>query len=110
MLAFQNALNEREQQLEQQQSKYSKLKHAFQELQDTSNTQNRLICSIVDNLVPYAQTNGLNPCCWTGEAILDVLDFRSQDAVNVGSLQDQIRLLQREMLAKVDTIYAGPDD
>jgi hypothetical protein len=63
MLAFQNALNEQEQQLEQQQSKYSKLKHAFQELQDISNTQNRLICSIVDNLVPYAQINGLNPCC-----------------------------------------------
>lgn len=111
MLAFESELREQERQLKQQRSKYSKLEHAFRELQDTTNYQHRLLCTITDkHIIPYAHGNDLIPRHWTGEAILDVLDSLSRDAASAGPLQDQIQILQKEMLAKVDKIHAGPDE
>jgi molecular chaperone GrpE (heat shock protein) len=111
MLALQNALSKRERQLKQQQSKYSKLEHAFRELQDTSNTEHRLLWAIIDkHLFPYAQRNDLIPRYWTEETVLDVLHSLSRDAANASPLQYQIQILQKEMLAKVDKTHAGPDE
>jgi hypothetical protein len=107
MIAFQK----QEQQLEQQRSKYGKLMHTFRKLQDTSETHSRLVEDIISkHLIPYAQRNNLIPRSWTEETILDLLDALSRDAANAGLLQTQIQILQKEMLAKVDKIQAGPDE
>lgn len=60
--------------------------------------------------VPYAQKHDLLPYQWTHTSILQVLARLAEDADSIGGLQERVKSLQDEMLAKVSKVQARPDE
>ncbi|KAF1833754.1 hypothetical protein BDW02DRAFT_598808 [Decorospora gaudefroyi] len=129
----------RRQELKEQEIEHNELKIAYFELLKTNENQAEVIAErnayiikkqsyikdmrdlvsiVVSNyLQPYAHQNGLNPVKWDRESILEVLGALSRDsaatnsyAANVSSLTEQVRMLQKEMLAKVDKVQVASDE
>ncbi|KAG9187463.1 hypothetical protein G6011_05334 [Alternaria panax] len=70
-----------------------------------------------DHLEPYAKKNGLQPDEWTRKDLFEVLGSLSREAADAGSyavkistLTEQVRMLQKEMFAKVEKVHVASDE
>jgi hypothetical protein len=104
--------------------KYDKLKDKYRKIRDIAQEQKedldhsqttvkwleKLLLKILNRyLSPYVEENGDKLDEWTVDSTLTVLDRMFQDAKDAKSLQEQVRVLQRELLAKVDKVQAVSD-
>ena len=136
---FQNALTDREKELDEERSKCSLLLHANNKAAETIKNQAQttaqqgadakslhdLLDTIVNGyLSPYALKNGTHPDDWSRESVLEVMKALSTDAgdahihtaeaisyaAGFHSLTEQVRTFQKEMLAKVEKVYIASDE
>ncbi|KAF2130414.1 hypothetical protein P153DRAFT_430627 [Dothidotthia symphoricarpi CBS 119687] len=72
---------------------------------------NPLVSGIITKyLSPYAKAKHLGITNWTPKNIDAVLEPQFLQAMEFDSMRDQIRILQNELLAKVDKVSAIPDE
>ena len=143
---FQNALTEREKELEEKriQNKelsrdYSKAFEKIQEQAQTIKAQSETIAQreddaksmielldtiVVNRFSPFAYGKAIHPKKWTRAAVLHVAKALSDDADDANmnaakvvshaadnaSLQEQVRTLQKELLAKVEKVHVASDE
>ncbi|EDU42317.1 hypothetical protein PtrM4_124300 [Pyrenophora tritici-repentis] len=136
---FQNALTDREKELDEERLKCSLLLHANNKAAETIKNQAQTIAQreadakslhdLLDTIVegylkPYALENGTHPDGWSRESVLEVMKALSTDAsdahvhtaeamsyaADVHSLTEQVRTLQKEMLAKVEKVHVASDE
>jgi hypothetical protein len=136
---FQNALMNRERELEKERAEYRKMMDLYNQLlainkiQDDAITEREATVksltelfdiAVSSHLFPYAQKHGLDVEFWTHEAFLEVFASLAKDAneagvnatdaityaAEVSSLTEQVRTLQKEMLAKVEKIHVASDE
>jgi hypothetical protein len=65
---------------------------------------------IQDTIKPFARNRGMQWNDQTAETIYIVLDALTADAIEANTLRDQVRVLQREMLANVDKVQGVSDE
>jgi hypothetical protein len=136
---FQIALTAREKELEEKQAKYNTLVRSYDNLREANKTQANTIAQrdsdakattdllntvITKHLLPYAQTSGCEPAKWNRNSFLAVFESLSKDAADakssaaeaisyaadISSLTEQVGMLQKEMLAKVEKIHVASDE
>ncbi|KAF1944794.1 hypothetical protein EJ02DRAFT_501209 [Clathrospora elynae] len=118
---FQTALTECEQELEKQRAGYQKLISQAETVAEQNSYLEQLNeflnTLIFKYLEQHAKKNGLQSNKWSYENILAVIEHLSKEAedahsyaADAKSLEEQVRTLQKEMLAKVEKVHVASDD